>query len=317
MQKYKKYLPSKKFSVVIGSVILLTAIIFGIFYYFSKNKSYNKEGGGLLVENTLIESKTIEELIQSDSDGDGVLDWEEALWGTDKNKKVTFDGKSDLAYIAEKRKELNIEADLNNQENLSETDIFARQFFSAYTALKASGQADSGIINNFSNALGEKIANPNLIDIYSDKDIKITTIDNENYRINYYNTLKKAFEKESVYGLGEEVNIISGGLLTYTTNGTEDKYEQLSIISEAYKNFAKKVIDTPVPESLVEIHLQIANNAYNTGISVGNLTKITADPIVGIAGLTQYEKYSNALITAVGNLDAILDGVSQIENTEE
>lgn len=307
MQKYKKYLPSKKFSIVMISAIAIIAIVFGIFYYFSKNKSYGKKDNGVIVENTLIESQTIEELIKNDADGDGVLDWEEALWGTDKNKKVTFEGKSDSAYIADKKKELNIETDLNNEKNLSQTDIFARQFFSAYTALKASGQADSNIINNFSSALGESVSDPNLIDIYVEKDVKKALVDNESSKINYYNTLKKAFEKEKIYGIGDEINIISGGILNYENTGNEEKYEQLNIIAEAYKNFAKKVIEVPVPDSLTEIHLKIANSAYNTGISVENLSKINTDPIVGIAGLSQYQKYSDELVAAVNNLDTVLN----------
>lgn len=307
MKKYKKYLPSKKFSIVMISAIVLVALTFGMFYYFSKSKSYGNKEKGLLVENTLLENKSIEEIVSQDTDGDGVLDWEEALWGTDKNKKVTFEGKSDSAYIADKKKELNIETDLNSEKNLSQTDIFARQFFSAYTALKASGQADSDIINNFSSALGENISNPNLVDIYSQKDVKKAANDTENTKIDYYNTLKKAFEKERANGIGDEINIISGDLLEYANTGAEGKYEQLSIIAESYKNFAKKVIATPVPESLIEAHLKIANSAYNTGVSVSNLTKVTTDPIVGITGLSQYQKYSDALVSAVNNLDAVIN----------
>ena len=307
MKNYKKYLPTKKFSIIMGSVVVVLSLAFGAFYYFSKKESFEKEKNDLLVENSLVESQTIIELIESDSDNDGVLDWEEALWGTDKNKKATFDGKSDSAYIADKKRELNIETDLNNEKNLSETDLFAREFFSAYTALKASGQVDSDVINNFSDALGQKIANPNLIDLYNKEDVKYTNSDSESTRASYYNTLKQAFEKESAYGIGDELNIVSGGLFEYANSGTEEKYENLKVISTAYKEFAKKVIETPVPESLFEIHLQIANNAYNTGISVENLTKITADPIVGIAGLTQYEKYSEALIQAVDNLEATFE----------
>ena len=305
-----------------GSVVVVLSLAFGAFYYFSKKESFEKEKNDLLVENSLVESQTIIELIESDSDNDGVLDWEEALWGTDKNKKATFDGKSDSAYIADKKRELNIETDLNNEKNLSETDLFAREFFSAYTALKASGQVDSDVINNFSDALGQKIANPNLVEIYDANDIKYSTVDTVTSRVNYYNSLKKSFDRESAYGLGDEINIISGGLFEYATEGTEGKYEQLNIIADAYKNFAKSVISTPVPEGLAEIHLEIANNAYNTGVSVGNMTKVTSDPIVGIAGLSQYEQYSEALIVAVENLDAILDqgsltGGGQEEYIEE
>ncbi len=307
MHKYKKYLPSKKFSIMMGSIVFVLLLTFGLFYYFSKKQTFKTENSDLKVTNALTESKDIVDLIGSDTDNDGVLDWEEALWGTDKNKRATFEGKSDASYIAEKKKALNIETDLNNEKNISETDLFAREFFTAYTALKASGQVDSNTINEFSSVLGERVSNPNLVDIYTTENIKYTLVDSDTPRNTYYNTLKKYFDQQSANGLGDEINIISGGLLEYAENGSEGKYEQLNIIADSYKEFAKKVISTPVPEGLATIHLKIANSAYNTGISVGNMTKITSDPIIGISGLSQYEQYSEALIQAVADLDTAID----------
>ena len=45
-------------------------------------------------------------IIVVDTDGDGIADWEEALWGTDKNKKITFNDTPDATYIENKKKEL-------------------------------------------------------------------------------------------------------------------------------------------------------------------------------------------------------------------
>ena len=45
---------------------------------------------------------TINQLLQKDSDGDGVMDWEEGLWGTDPNNTKTFEGIPDAEYIKTK-----------------------------------------------------------------------------------------------------------------------------------------------------------------------------------------------------------------------
>jgi hypothetical protein len=44
------------------------------------------------------------------------------------------------------------------------------------------------------------------------------------------------------------------------------------------------------------------------------MAKVVDDPIVGLSGLSQYQKYSNALISAVGNLKAILYNNGVIPN---
>ena len=66
-------------------------------------------------------------------------------------------------------------------------------------------------------------------------------------------------------------------------------------------------MDTSVPESLVEYHLQIANSSNNLSISVSNMAKVTNDPIVGLSGISQYQKYSEDLVQAVEDLESILE----------
>ena len=108
----------------------------------------NKNNTALKVENP-----TLPDLIQRDTDGDGVPDWEEALWGTDKNKKITFNDTPDATYIENKKKELKIEGNvIADATKLTETEKFAREFFTSYSAMKSSGQIDQNTINDFSSA---------------------------------------------------------------------------------------------------------------------------------------------------------------------
>ena len=61
-----------------------------------------------------------------------------------------------------------------------------------------------------------------------------------------------------------------------------------------------------VPQSLADYHLRIANSANDTGISVLNMGKVANDPIVGLSGLSQYQKYSDNLVKAVTDLETFL-----------
>ena len=305
-EKYSKYLPSKKFILILSVIIVLAVVIFVIFFMSSSGENFitgDKSDSALKIEN-----QTIVDLIQNDSDGDGIADWEEALWGTDKNKKITFNDMPDATYIQNKKKELKIEQSVN-ETKLTETEKFAREFFSSYSAMKSSGQIDSDTINSFSNALGQKIVNPSLIDYYKETDIKTSALDNFATKQKYYQDMQNLFKSYQSVGLGDELDIISKELASNSANGTAGNIDQdskLSTIANAYQDFAKKIMEMSVPSSFVQYHLQIANTSNNTGISVSSMGKIIDDPIVGLSGLSQYQKYSDDLVKAVANLETAL-----------
>ncbi len=300
--KYQKYLPSKPFAIFFGVVFVVAIIIVVLFFVSSKKEIFT--GSGAQANSPLVvENQTVTSLVNQDSDGDGISDWEETLWGTDKNKKITFNNTPDSTYIDNKKKELNIEGSVNVNK-LTETDKFAREFFSTFTAMKASGQVDSDTINGFSNALGQKVANPNLVDQYTEKDVKIdTSVDNNDptHKLAYYTSLERLLQSYKTSGIGDELDIVNSGL-TLSPTTTPDSFAKLPIIANAYQDFAQKVMDLTVPSELATFHLQIANSAHNTGISVQNMSQIISDPLIGLEGLSQYQKYSDALVKAVEDL---------------
>lgn len=299
--KIKPYLPSKKFQKTIGGFLVVGIFIVVIFFIFSSQKesysNYNK--------NLKINNKTIAGLVQQDTDADGIPDWEEDLWGTDKNNKATFDGISDSTYVENKKKALNADEEVDNR-NLTETDKFAREFFSAYSALSSEG-ASAEIIGNFSSALGQRIVNPNLENTYSQKDVKILKTETEESHIEYYLQLQSEFNIYKENGIGDELEIISQELLAYTNKGaTTAKSAELLLIGQAYQEFAKEVMQLEIPSSLSVQHLAIANSSHNTGVSVLNLIKLSDDPVVGISALANYQKYSEEFIEHVTGLETLI-----------
>ena len=304
-KKYQKYLPSKKFIA-----IMFLALVIGIFIiFFTSSRSESFATGETKNNPALkIENQTINDLIRNDSDGDGIADWEETLWGTDKNKSQTFSDTPDALYIENRKKELNLEQNVNVTK-LTETEKFAREFFTSFTAMKASGQVDQDTINSFSNALGQKIVNPALIDRYSETDIKVNISDDGNdlaQKQKYYEEVKRLFQEYQKAGIGDELDVVNSGLTAYETTSNADPYSQLPIIADAYQNFAEKIMGISVPSELVLYHLQIANSSNNTGISVLNMRQIIRDPLVGLEGISQYQKYSEDLVKAVADLETAL-----------
>jgi len=252
-----------------------------------------------------VEDQGLVALLQRDTDGDGIADWEEDLWGTDRNKKITFEDTPDATYIANRKKELNLEA-TTDVKNLTETEKFAREFFASYSAMKASGEVDQETINAFSGSLGQEIADPTLLDIYTLEKTKLSSSDNTATQKKYYETLVQTYQKYLDIGLGNELGLIGSIVSGNTSVDTTSEAKTLGTIGNAYIDFGKDVMKISAPESLTSYHLKIANSANNTGISILNMNKVIDDPIIGLSGLSQYQKYSDELISAVEELETTL-----------
>ena len=103
----------------------------------------------------------IGDLVNKDTDRDGILDWEEPLWGLDPTKTETTPGVPDSSVI----KKLKVEQGFSSNtteggqdytENLTETDKFSRELFSTIASLNQNGVMDRTTIDKISSSLNEK-----------------------------------------------------------------------------------------------------------------------------------------------------------------
>src|SRR6476620_135431 len=105
MNNYKKYLPSKK----LVFITLISFAVLGIVFFFIGVK---KKNDAIALQNSSVEnikgqSVTIKDIVEKDTDGDTIPDWEEVLWGTDPSKKDTNDdGIPDNVEIEKKKQAL-------------------------------------------------------------------------------------------------------------------------------------------------------------------------------------------------------------------
>lgn len=297
-----KYLPSKKFTIIALICLSILTIILITLNYISKKKE-NRTLIEVILDENLGESTTLNNLIQKDADGDKIPDWEEALWGTNPADMTTNDNTPDADWINQRKKELAAEnkdsEGVVEGDTLGETDKFAREFFATLTALKQSGSLNESTVSNISNVLGDKIKDSELPETYTIVDISKTYDVTVETQEAYYNAVKDLFYRYTADGLGSEFDAID------TSTGETDILE-LERIGEAYQSFSDDVKKLSIPTNLTQIGLSIINSAYNTGSAVKNLAKMTEDPIVGLIGLSQYQKYSEEFIKSSEELRTYL-----------
>ncbi len=289
----KNFLPSKQFISRIVSITVIVVVIFGGYKLFGiiSNKIKNRSDKEVAV--------TIKKSVQKDSNDNGIPDWEESLWGLNPNKN----GEENKEFIISKRKAINPNFDSTSEElrNQTETDNISKLFFSVIMSLSEDGEIDDDTLNLISQEIGQRVESEELKDIYVEGMLNIIA-DSETAKSDYYNQMKSLVEKYEESGIGEELSVLSQGLVF---EDLQSLYV-VKMIGEAYRKFGEDAISISVPKSLSQNHLKLVNNYEKTGQSIESLSAVLNDPIVGIRGLLNYKKYSDELVK---NLEFIGDNL--------
>lgn len=293
-----KYLPSRQFFIRIGILIAIIAVIAGIYELvrFVQNRKASKSsvpGTTLVVKN----------IVQKDSNGNGIADWEESLWGLDPTKN----GDSNKEFILAKRQALNSDtnanADLIPGQSTPENQALAQDFFAAIVSLQQTGNLDEVSLKAITDAIGDKItANP-IPDIYSESMIKEVpgTIES---RLNYIADYAGVIEKYRGSNIGYELSFVSTGL----KNRDQGALSTAQKVADSYRAFGKDLIGLTAPTALASTQALLANDYEKVGQSLDQLTRVYTDPIVGMKGLINYKKYSDALLQ---DSKALTDKIAQ------
>ena len=254
-------------------------------------------------ENGLIYGdETVEILVNKDTDGDGILDWEEGLCGTHPMKKETTPGTSDSVAIdklkAEQGKNNQINKESQTPENLTKTDQFSRELFATIVTLNQNGQIDQTTIDQLSSSLVEQIQNSVPRKIYAISDIKIIDNDTKEAIQKYSDTLNSIYTK--YYTNKKSVMNILQQFITDEEN-TEILKELDPIINQTNKIISES-LKIQVPRSLSLLHLDLINNSQKLLENISDLRLFDSDIIVAISAIGQYEKNASALATSASRL---------------
>lgn len=259
-------IPSKK---VLALILVSITVITGAFI-FAERKSedvpvalYTADTGSTIVANTADSFK--------DSDGDGLKDWEETLWGTDPD--VPDANKINKTSTTTSKK----------KEKLTSTDVFARSFFSEYMNLKEVGlSTDKSSQENLAKNI---LQNTNFVDEpanYLQKDIRISSTVTV---YDYGNAVGSLFKNNLVTARNEMV-IFKDALDTSDKN----KLKELEPILAGYKTIRAGLIAMPVPTQSVTAHLNLLNALNRMIFIVELVSKAFSDPVLGVQGTAMYQE---------------------------
>ncbi len=286
-----KYLPSKKFFKIASGVLVL--IVLG-YFGFLYNKTYNA------IKNPEITTVTtpVKDVIEKDTDNDGVRDWEEALWGTNPENPSTF-GMPDKDYIEKKRQEIAALNQINTQttsgaEPVNDTEKIAREFLSTIIALQQSGSFNQENISKLAQKFATDIGQTAAIDNrYKDTDLSLSGESTEAKKA-YYLNITKIIAVAKSGGMGGELNTISD----FFSQENSDNTPILSL-SNTYSKLASALLKTSVPPSAKTFHLDLLNLSFAMSTIFKNISATNDNPIVALVGVSQYQNYESKLESSI------------------
>lgn len=261
-------------------------------------------------ENSLVYgSETVIDLVNKDTDGDGVLDWQENLYGLDPNKKETTAGTPDSVAISKLKtgQEASVATNKNAtlvEENLTETDKFSRELFAMVAASNQSGTLDQATIDALGASLSERIQNSQPRKVFSIFDIK--TINDESAQAfkNYNTALSNLFKKYpspnyTILDVLQKFVIDENTVDVSILAKLDPIIVQINKIMEGIKKIS-------VPQSISTLHLNVINAEERLVENLIDIKLYDTDPILSLGGISKYQENATSLESALNSLADII-----------
>ncbi|MBI3888351.1 hypothetical protein HY311_00990 [Candidatus Nomurabacteria bacterium] len=262
---------------------------------------FKKEG--LTYDSTM----TLQDAVNKDTDGDGVPDWEESLYGLDPTKKETTPGTPDSVTIQKLVAQNQTEQGLpltKGPENLTQTDKFSQDLMATVTTLSQNGGMDEITASNLGDTLAQQIQNTPVRKVYILTDLKILKDDS-------YATVKKyADTLATIYKKNPTKYTILDILQKFSADQNNPDISALALLDPNIKQisgFIDGMAKISVPSSLASLHLNVLNDFERVVENLNDLKLYNTDPIVALGGMTKYNQNATTLVSDVKNLAAVIN----------
>lgn len=235
-----------------------------------------------------------EQIIEKDSDGDGLLDWEETLWGTNPFAIDTDgDGILDGEFV-ESRKQNKTPEEIVNFEELSFTAQFSRTFFAEYLQYQSDGELSEVEKNSLIARLANSVE-ANLPQAFALSKVKTVAATNENLA-NYFTSIAILVANASPEGVTESELVIFEEALTRNNPLLLSDVEK---IANGYDTLAKGLADLSAPENLRANHSSLVTSVSRLGVIIHAFAAAFDDAVYALAVLPEYEVEVNRLAEAL------------------
>ncbi len=318
---FKKYLPSKKFIIVLSSLVVALILIFS----FQAATDYLKNKSAVPNNKNLALQTSFKEFMAIDTDKDGLPDWEEALWKTDpKNPDTDGDGTSDGEEVKAGRDPLKANTAKAGQEpndkidpqkiaaekktvqeyiDLSATDKLARSLFSQYIATKKVGQTMTEsdkqyIVQNFIDNL------PNLTyKEYTLGDLTVLGTNTTAEVKNYANQVAEILYNNYQTKTDDVYTIMSTYFSSEDAAAPTAPLQKIQPIIDKNLKTIASLLKVSVPNEAKNGHLLLVNSFYKITQNLLILRDASKDIMLTLSSLENYD-------ANVTNLSSILDNLA-------
>jgi hypothetical protein len=265
-----QYLPSKEFQKKVTKVgLLLLAVVvirFGI--YPSIQKFFTK--------NKIPDNITVKQFVDIDTDGDGLPDWEESIWGTNPKKTDTDgDGVSDFDFVSSKKQGL-------QATNQNETTILSSEIMKTLFALLNKGANTKDAVANLGEAAGQSIVKPEIKDKYAVSDLAVAG-SSKNEVKNYYTNFQNAYKNFSKSKAPDEFELLSVAV----SSEDPDQLIDLDDTIKKHTSFESSLVSMKVPSDIIQTHLAFTNSVASIVTALEKSKLLYSNSVVGINGIVE------------------------------
>jgi len=316
------YLPNKKILFLLVFILL----IFAGWFYFSNYKNRQAQYIAEKEKSSLAVVLDQTSQLDTDSDADGLKDWEELLWKTDSSKADTdSDGTNDNEEIMLGRNPLKASPDdkISDKEDLvaqekavsdsnqnTLTAAYARKFLTEYMTLKQQkGELSDLDKQNLVNSFMDNIEPLAVTDKYTISDLKISNDTSKESVKKYSDELKKIFidEKRLLPNEVEIFNILLKNIQEENVKNIELSVKILNNSILLNEKLIKTMLSIAIPSNFSKNHLDVVNGFSNIIFAIKNMAIAQTDPVKAMMGQKLYNEQTQRNYNALNSIQEIFN----------
>lgn len=301
-------MPSIRFLLIVLALVVIGAsILFG-----SRVKKQETVYGSLSTES----KNKVNAILERDTDGDGLKDWEEELWQTKRDSADTDgDGTADGVEVASGRNPLKAGPDdaldqeaIDKKTTLAErgeptlTDTIARDLFAEYLKLKQEGKPltaddERKILLHFFN-------NPpplEAVRLYTSTDITVTEEETREAIREYANDTAAVFKKYPHNG-ESELDILTAAVEREDGRVLDGLATRIAF----YETLLKELVPIAVPAPMVQSHIDMLNALSAIAQSVTGMQYAISDPAKALGSIGSYPHAWELLVNSFAETKRLL-----------
>jgi hypothetical protein len=264
------------------------------------------------------ESALLAQIATRDTDGDGLPDWQEALYGTDPsvvdtNRLGMTDGAAvERGLIVPKAiagaslattTTPAVPGAPDAAASGSLTDTFAKNFFSLYLSAKRSGSG-AALTKDEISAIADRAFSALAGSVKPAPDFKSAA---DLARSASGNDALANFASAAAASMGAHTVNLPKSELEYLSDaigGDAAALAHIAEIAKAYRDIAAGLSAVPVPPELAAADLAIINAMARISEAAGDFARVNSDPVAAMLALELYPQSVSALARGFGDLGA-------------